>query len=235
MLADADLDEQAHAAFAKIPWLGQLLALDLSGNILGRGGTALRAMVPERLRRLALASTGMERADTAALARLWPQLVELVLDNNPFGDAALERFAVMREAARLQTLDLRDCLLTDDGLELLGNARCPRLRSLALAGNTFARGLTAFLATSACARLETLDLARCGLTATTIATLVDRLPPTLRSLDLRGNSLAMDSLVILARAPALRHVTLRLDGQPWTFPDAVRDELAARLGEGWYE
>jgi hypothetical protein len=235
VLADADLDDKAHAAFAKIPWLGQLLALDLSGNMLGRGAVALRAIAPERLRRLSLATTGMERADAAALARFWPQLVELALDNNPLGNAALERFAVMREATRLQTLELRDCLLTDDGLELLGNARCPHLRSLALAGNTFGPGLEAFLATPACARLEVLDLARCDLAATTIAALVDKLPPTLRSLDLRGNALAMDSLVILARAPALRGVKVRLDGQPWTFPDPIRDELAQRFGPAWYE
>lgn len=235
VLADADLDDKAHAALAKVPWLGQLLALDLSGNILGRGAIALRAIAPDRLRRLALASTGMERPDAAALARFWPQLVELVLANNPLGDAALERFAVMREATRLQTLDLRDCGLTDDGLDLLGNARCPHLRTLALAGNTFARGLTMVLGTSVCARLEVLDLSRCGLTATTVAALVEKLPPTLRSLDLRGNALAMDSLVILARAPALGRVKLRLDGQPWTFPDAIRDELAERFGTGWYE
>ncbi|HEX7699598.1 MAG TPA: hypothetical protein VF403_02720, partial [Kofleriaceae bacterium] len=64
---------------------------------------------------------------------------------------------------------------------------------------------------------------------------VEKLPPALRSIDLRGNALAMDSLVILARAPALRGVKMRLDGQPWTFPDAIRDELAERFGPAWYE
>ena len=235
VLADADLDEKAHTALAKIPWLGQLLALDLSGNMLGHGAGALRAIAPDRLRRLAFASTGMDRADAAALARFWPQLVELVLDNNRLGDAALERFVVMREGARLQTLELRDCLLTDDGLELLGNARTPHLRSLALAGNTFAGGLITFLSTPPCARLDSLDLARCGLTATTIAALVAKLPPTLRSIDLRGNGLAMDSLLLVARAPALRAMRVRLDGQPWTFPDEIRDELATRFGANWYE
>jgi Ran GTPase-activating protein (RanGAP) involved in mRNA processing and transport len=135
-LVDCELDEQSHTALAKIPWLGQLMSLDLSGNTLGQGAAMLRAIAPDRLRHLAMASTGMVRADAATLARFWPHLVVLVLTNNPLGAAALERFAVMREAQRLQMLDLSDCALDDDGLEMIGVARAPQLRSLKLAGNT---------------------------------------------------------------------------------------------------
>ena len=222
-IADTDLDDKGHAAIAKVPWLGQLLALDLSGNMLGRGSVALRAIAPDRLRRLALSSTGMERADAAALARFWPHLVELELANNPFGDAALERFAVMRDATRLQSLDLRNCALTDDGLDMLGNARCPQLRTLLLGHNIFGRGLVPFLATAVCARLEVLDLSHCALPATAIDALAKAPPPRLRELDLRGHALSVNALLALARAPALRAVKLHLQGAPWTYPDAARD------------
>ena len=39
--------------------------------------------------------------------------------NNAITDAGLERFVTMKEAASLQLLRLRDCKLTDDGIELL--------------------------------------------------------------------------------------------------------------------
>jgi Ran GTPase-activating protein (RanGAP) involved in mRNA processing and transport len=234
VIADADLDEKGHAAFAKIPWLRQLLALDLAGNMLGPGAAILRALPPDRLRKLAMTATGMKRDDATALARFWPHLVELALANNPFGDVALERFAVMREATRLQALDLRECNLTDDGLELLANARCPRLRTLRLGGNTFGRGLVAFLRADVCAHLEMLDVSRCGLTPSEILELASA-TPRLREIDLRGHDLPFKTLLELARAPAWRSVRLHLNGSPWSYPDAAREELLARFGDRWYE
>ena len=49
-LADADLDDTAGQALAKVAWLGKLAALDLSGNHLGRGGAGLRGVAPEAMR-----------------------------------------------------------------------------------------------------------------------------------------------------------------------------------------
>jgi len=237
-LADADLDDQAGAALAKVAWLGELTSLDLSGNILGRGCAGLRGIAGEHLRVLRLAAVGLERAEAAALARFWPRLVELDISNNAIGDAGLERFVTMKEAPALQTFTLHDCKVTDDGLELLAaRARCPRLRTLDLAGNELGAGLLPLLRSRFLSRIETLVLARCNVPREVVVALANaELPPRLRRLDLRGNVLDQATLVALAESPALLAVpTILLDGEPWAFPDAIRTKLADRFGATWYQ
>ena len=237
VLADADLDDTAGTALGKIAWLGNLAVLDLSGNMLGRGAAGLRAIVPDAVRRLGLASIGLERAEAAAIARFWPRVIDLDLSGNAFTDAGLERFATMKEAAALQRLGLRDCALTDDGLELLAAARCPRLRVLDLSGNRFGAALVPLLHAPFVRELETLDLSRCTLPMATVAALATiPMPPRLRQLNLRGHDLDEATLLALAESPSLRAVsTIELDGNPWTFAEAARARIAARFGATWYQ
>ncbi|MFT3692729.1 MAG: hypothetical protein QM831_06290 [Kofleriaceae bacterium] len=230
-IADCDFDEKAHHALAQVKWLGQLLSLDVSGNQLGKGALLLRALPPDQLRRLMLGAIGMDRADASALARFWPHLYELDLSNNPLGDAALERFAVMREGVRLQTLNLTNCNLTDDGIDLLGNARVPHLSALDLSRNRFGVGLAAFVQTPACAHLQQLSIASCAVPGRVIASL--QLPPTLERLDVSGNKLDQEAIVAIARSPGLRGVrTLVVDGEPWNYPEPIRAEVMKRFGWG---
>lgn len=237
LLADADLDEAAGTALGKVAWLGALAQLDLSGNPLGRGAAGLRSLEGEGLRRLALASIGLERTEAALLARFWPRLVHLDVGGNPFGDAGLERFATMREAAALQVLSLHDCKLGDDGLELLAGARCPRLRTLDLAGNSFGpAGLAALLAAPLIGTVTSLSLARCTLGPEAIAVLARTpLPLSLARVDLRGNELGEAELLALADSPTLRTVgKLLLDGNPFVFDPRTRERLEQRFGATWY-
>lgn len=237
-LADADLDDRAGEELVKIPWLGQLVVLDVSGNVLGRGAGALRTLEASALRSLDLSAVRMERSEAAALSRFWPRLVSLNLGANPITDFGLERFATTKTAALLQTLRLYDCGLTDDGLELLERARAPRLRELDLAGNAFGAGaLARLLRAPIASKLESLDLSRCKLDAATIAMLASTgLPPTLRRLNLLGIELDEKQLVALAESTGLEHVAdIQLAGTPWTYAPAHRELLAARFGTDWYQ
>jgi uncharacterized protein (TIGR02996 family) len=237
-LEDADLDEAAAHVLAKVEWLGRLAVLALSGNRLGRGAAALREITPEGPCVLRLASIGAERGEAAAIARFWPRAVELDLGNNAIGDAGLERFAATREAALLQTLVLRDCALTDDGLELLAGARVPRLRALDLAGNPItARGLSLLVGSGLIARLEHFDLSRTSLDGEAITALIAVGPlPQLRRLSLRAVELGERDLLRIANAESLRGV-LRIDlsGTPWTYAESTRITLARRFGAEWYQ
>ncbi|HEY5937925.1 MAG TPA: TIGR02996 domain-containing protein [Kofleriaceae bacterium] len=235
--ADADLDDQAGHLLAKIPWLGQLAILDLSGNRLARGAASLRSIAPEALRRLALSATGLERTEAAALARFWPHLIELDLGINVLTDAGLERFVTMKEATALQRLELRDCAIGDDGIELLARrARCPRLRRLGLADNTVRpAALEMLLGSPLGQRLESLDLAASLDDEAALVLTRTTLPPRLRHLDLRRNELAEATLLTIADAPGLVAIrNVLLDGDPWGFAPASRDRLAARFGPEWY-
>jgi hypothetical protein len=196
---------------------------------------SLRTLPADHLRKLAIAAVGMQRSDAAGLARLWPQLVELDLHSNAIGDAGLERFVTMKEAAALQTLVVRDCKLGPDGLELLATrARCPRLRHLVLAGNSFGDALAEFVRAPLARRLVTLDVSSCELGPAAIDAVATAELPRLRALNLRGNSLDQHQLLALARAPGLRDVThIELDGAPWTFATEIARELTARFGHNW--
>ncbi|MBX3155239.1 MAG: TIGR02996 domain-containing protein [Deltaproteobacteria bacterium] len=241
-LADADLDETGGEALAKVSWLGRLSELDLSGNILRRGGGALRTIersrgtAPEAMRRLALASCGLERTEAVAISRFWPFLVELDLSGNPITDAGLERFAAMKPAPALQRLALRDCQLTGDGVELLARARTPRLRALDLSGNTLGAAVVPLLAAPSLRALETLALRRCGVPAIAALTRATALPPRLATLDVREVELDEAALLALADAPHLRAIRrLRLDGNPFVFAEATRARLEQRFGPMWHQ
>lgn len=234
-IADADLDAAAANVLGKLGWLAQLVELDLSGNRITTSAAVLRNFAPERLRSLGLAATGLERSEAAVLARFWPHLVRLAIGHNTIGDAGIERFAVMKEAPRLQSLAMNECQLTDDGLELLARARCPRLRELSLHGNAFgARGLAAMLRAPLVSRLEVLDLSRCDLDGAAIDAIARASLPRLVHLKLRGNELPAAALVRLAESSSLANVKIDVDGTPYAYEPAVRDRLAARFGETWY-
>jgi uncharacterized protein (TIGR02996 family) len=237
LLADVDLEDAAAEVVGKIPWLGELSQLDLSGNPMRRGLAMLRNITGDRIRKLSLAHTGMERSEAAALGRFWARLVHLDLAGNPLGDAAIERFAGTREAAALQTLRLADCNLGDLGLELLAAARCPRLRVLDLAGNTIGPGAIAELLQAPCMqRVSSLDLSRCKVTGDALAVLAKtRVPPSLARLDLRGIEFTEQQLVMLADSPTLATIAkIQLEGNPFNFHPTAGEKLARRFGAGWY-
>lgn len=237
-IADVDFDDACGPILGKARWLGKLLELDLSGNRLGRGLVGLRDLEVDGLRRLALTSAGMERSEAVVLSRLWPQLVHLAIGDNAIGDAGLERFATTREATYLRSLSLWQCNLTDDGLELLAGARCPRLRSLELWGNRITgAGIAQLLAAPVMQQVTALDLRHCELDARSIEALAGAaIPAALRTLDLRANELTEQALLVLADSPSLRAVErIRLDGNPFAFDARSRARLAARFGATWYQ
>jgi hypothetical protein len=142
----------------------------------------------------------------------------------------------MKPAPALQRLQLRDCQLTGDGLELIARARAPRLRHLDLAGNAFGAAIVPLLAAPSLAALETLDLRRCGAATIAAVATAAKVPPRLARLDLRENELGEAELLAIADAPALRAVAhLVLDGHVFTFSDAGRARLAERFGINWYD
>jgi uncharacterized protein (TIGR02996 family) len=238
-VADADLDEASNAILAKAEWLDQLAVVDASDNAFRDSPAFVRALSPDALRVLRIAAVGMRRADASALARLWPQLVELDASRNPLQDAGLERFAATREARALQRLSLAECALGDLALELLGeHARMPRLRALTLSQNELSvDGLARFLASPLARQLVELALHSCTFVEPAARAIAAAAAlPRLRVLDLRGNNFGEAGLVALADAEWLRGVpTLRLTGTPWQYSPKARERLAARFGVTWYQ
>jgi uncharacterized protein (TIGR02996 family) len=236
-LADADFDDACGALLGKTRWLGKLLELDLTGNRFGRGLVGLRDLEVENLRKLSLMSVGMERSEAVVLSKFWPKLVHLAIGDNAIGDAGVERFATTKEAAHLQSLALWKCNLTDDGLELLARARCPRLRKLELWGNKLTgAGVAQLLAAPVMRNVSTLDLRHCELDHASIDKLAAApLPAALATIDLRANELAPETLLVLAESKSLRAAKLRLDGNPFTYEPRIRERLAERFGATWYQ
>lgn len=236
-LADVDFDDSCGAILGKTGWLGKLLELDLDGNRFGRGLAGLRDLEVDGLRVLSLRSVGMERSEAVVVSKFWPKLVHLALGNNAFGDAGIERFATTKEAPHLQSLSLWKCNLTDDGLELLARARCPRLRALELWGNPITgAGIAQLVAAPIMRNVGALDLRQCELDMASIAKLAATpLPKSLVTIDLRANELTPEALLVLAESKTLRSVALRLDGNPFTYEARVRERLAERFGPTWYQ
>jgi len=126
--------------------------------------------------------------------------------------------------------------LGDVGFAALAGARCPRLRSLVLAGNRpSVDGVAQLLRSPLLAHLELLDLSRCALPREVVPVLIGAAElASLRTLDLRRNEFDEYQLLDLARAPQLQTVQVKLSGQPWRYPAPIRDELEQRFGQSWY-
>jgi len=233
-LVDVDFEPEATHAVLRIPWLRELLALDLSRNALD-DGTALARLAGGGLRQLALERVDLGWEAAEALAPLWTQLVHLELGTNTFGDDGIAKL-VTGDESPLQTLGLAWCSLRDAGFATLAAARCPKLRVLKLAGNRpTAEGLGWLIRSPLLAHLETLDLARCELAGDAMQ-LIAASPQLgrLRMLDLRHNQLDEAGVLALARSPALRGIgKIRLTAEEWKFEPEARAELQERFGRGW--
>jgi len=235
LLADVDFTANDAAAVLALPWVRELLVLDVSENELDGAEEALAELAKGTLRKLALVKTQLEAVGCLALAPLWSTLVHLALGDNPLGDDGVAAL-VSGEAAQLQTLDLRWASLRDAAFTTLAKARCPRLRTLVLAGNRPSiDGVVDLLRSPLLAHLELLDLSRCELTADAAAVIAAS-PQlgTLKTLDLRRNDFDEYKLLDLARSPHLASVALELSGEPWRYPVPIREELEGRFGRNWY-
>lgn len=236
VLADCDLPPEAIATIAAIPWLSQLLVLDLSGNEIGAAAPALGTLAGGALRVLRLASSQI--ADLGALAGVAAQLVELDLAKNPLGDAGI---AALFESplVELQTLGLAGCNLSGEGFRRICTAKLPRLRSLVVHRNElFPRSLAFLLQESPLAeQLEHLGMSYTNQAAELAGELAtSRRLGRLRTLELRGVSFDEAQMLQLARAESLRAVCqFKKTVGVWTFSPAAREELFARFGHAfWY-
>jgi uncharacterized protein (TIGR02996 family) len=237
LLADVDFTASDAAAVLALPWMRELLALDLSNNQLDGAEEALAELAKGGLRKLALVKTQLEAEGCAALAPLWSTLVHLALGDNPLRAKGVKALIAAGEAAQLQTLDLRWTSLHDHGFAALAKARCPRLRTLVLAGNRpTIDGVVELLRSPLIAHLELLDLSRCELTADAAAVIAASPQlANLMTLELQGNTTFGETeLLALARSPHLASVELKLTGEPWKMAVPVREELERRFGRNWY-
>ena len=223
-LANCDLTTEAARILGEVSWLGQLASVDLSKNLVDPVLVAALAGVRE-LRLSYVPGTGL----ALALAPIWAQAVHVDLGGTLNVELPLA-------APELFSLALEDCKLDNAAIDRLAAGGYPRLRRLALGKNAFDDAALARLLASPLARqLESLSLARAGLGTAAAEVIAGTAFERLKTLDLRGNAFEASALVTIARSPTLARVpSLRLSGQPWTFPDAEREELAARFGEGWY-
>lgn len=209
VLADTDLDDAAGRALSQVTWLGELSTLDLSENRLGRCAESLHALASGALRKLVLASCGLDTAEVVAIARIWPQLVHLDLSGNSLFDDSLEHF-LAADAQALQSLRLRDCKLGNHGLELLALVQTPRLRTLDLGRNMVRKhAFAAFLRSPVARSLESLEVSYCSL-GNAVEALASSPLPRLRYLNLRGNTFDDEQVLMLARSEALGGV-LRIE------------------------
>jgi uncharacterized protein (TIGR02996 family) len=247
-LADCDLDATGGTALAGIPWLVNLLALDLSGNELGVDGLAqLGGLAGGDLRSLSLAATGLEGAAAAHLAPFRLTLVRLDLSRNTLGPFPRERPLTSGLGAllgkgpmpQLLTLLLRRCQLSARALEPLfhGNP-CPHLFTLDLADNLLDTEAIQFLLRSPLAsQLVDLDLSRNDLRDSAAALLAGS--PALarvRRLNLCRNGFTEEGLVALATSRHLAAVTdLLIAGQTrsYGFSQGSQRLLNERFGERW--
>jgi hypothetical protein len=223
-LANCDLTTEAARILGEVGWLDQLASVDLSKNLVDPVLVAALAGVRE-LRLSYVPGTGL----ALALAPIWAQAVHVDLAGTLDVELPLE-------APELFSLALEDCKLDNAAIDRLAAGSYPRLRRLALGKNAFdAAALARLLASPLARQLESLSLARAGLGTAGAEAIAGTAFERLRTLDLRGNAFDANALVTIARSPTLARVpSLGLSGQPWTFPDADREELAARFGEGWY-
>lgn len=135
----------------------------------------------------------------------------------------------------LQSLRMRECNLSDDGIELLASGRAPRLRILDLSGNTVREApLAALLQSSLVQSLETLDLSNCTLGHAVGALSSVPLPPRLRRLDLRGNVFTEEMALALANSETLHAVpTIVHDIELAQYSRQARKHLRNRLRRNW--
>src|SRR5262249_45825865 len=112
-LADCDFDLEAGKALSTIPWLPNLLALDLSGNALELShATDLEKLASGSLRQLSLAGTYVNADAMTQLAPCLARLIVLDLSNTLIGDHGLEELLLRNSAPELQSLRLCNSQLT---------------------------------------------------------------------------------------------------------------------------
>jgi len=234
-LVDVDFEPPATHEVAAIPWVRELLALDLSRNAMD-DGEAFARLASGSLKQLALERVGLGPESAAALAPLWSKLVHLELGTNALYDVGLAAL-VGSDESPLHTLGLAWCSLGDVGFAKLADAPCPRLRRLSLAGNRPSlEGLARLIASPLLGHLELLDLSRCELPAEA-AQLIASAPELARltTLDLRQNhAIGEAELLVLAASPFLRAIReLKVPGEPWRYKQPVRSQLEQRFGVNW--
>ena len=227
-LANTDSTRDAMPLLADVSWLWQLRIVDLSRNEVS---PALLGALAD-VRALRIVQVELDGDAAAALAPMFAQLRHLAIARNPLGDAGLAAFA---GDSAIETLDLRDCRLRDASLRVIAAQRWPRLRALALSGNSFTPdGIAELVRSPMAARLVRLDLANCDLDDSAIPLLANA--PALaglRSLNLAGTKLAERSLLALARSPHLRGIrTIRATASKRPSASS-QDELDDRFGRSW--
>jgi len=182
----------------------RLLAIDLSNNKLALKellGLLSPARYP-RLERLGLVRVGM--VSTAAVRGLLPNLTELRLGQNAFGDVGVRQLFEGVEAPRLEVLDLSGCKLSDRAIESLMQTTLPEtLVELRLATNRLTSVGAMTLATRPWPRLTTLDLASNDIGDEGGRALTQASAPSLTALGMRGNNLSPLGVVDVVLAETL--------------------------------
>ena len=244
-LADVDLSSDAAGQLAQIPWLAQLLVLELSRNELS--GALLGSVAARSVQQLRLDHATLD--DPYRLRPAWERALHLELRGCALGDAGLAALVTAGTSA-LHSLDLRECELTAASIDLLAErARCPRLHTLRLGNNPITnQGLARLLASELVQSITVLDLTGCTLTHEVAAVFAaaPRLP-RLRTLEMLDNPVTHATVIELAEAESLRAVTtMKLSGHPWNIgedddtpegearADALRARLIARFGHDWW-
>jgi len=250
-LDTCELGPYAIGELTRSPLWQTLRVLDLSRNPLGLEGarTLAAAARPAQLHTLGLADCDFdpESAEVLAGCAWLDQLIDLDLSDNYVSAALLPRLTA-------RVLSLANATLTGDPEGSLAN-----LWQHAVKVDLDGQSLHGLLPDTA-PELQELSLADCELALVDLQPLLSL--PRLRALDLSGadfdqgevagylashgagSVVALDlrrikfgspDLLALARSePLFNHVDLKLHGEPWEFPQPIREELERRLGKDWY-
>jgi len=250
-LDTCELGAGAIVALIESPCWQTLRVLDLSRNPLGVAGAAALAASarPAQLHTLKVANCDLDDGAAHLLGAIeW--LDQLVVVDLAANTVATELVAAL---AGVRALDLAGTVLVGErerrfagiwqraveldlaGLSLGGILAdaAPALQRLSLAGCSVAVPQIEQLLSPSFPVLQRLNLAGCDLQHDELIALLAQQPRTsVRELDLRRMAWTPDQLLQLARAKP-PWISLKLNGEPWNYPDELGEELERLLGDNW--